>query len=485
MAVWLALAVLLASRPAATPRTLGARASSGQVGVGYTSRRPRTRHAALLCDGGGRVAAASVADVLRAAGVDAARVLEAAPELQQLNVRDVRDSLDFVERYVGGARLPQFVLKHPYALHWAAGAIEKLLSDELGCGPAEISRLLRGANFLLAPAATDAALEVVRFLRDELELGAERTRAAVLRFPRVLTLPVSRAHAGGAQAAARGGGGGAGAGAQPVGSTLRERVAFLRDAGLTDRGALARALCRHPQLLGLDVAANLRPTCAFYAALGVRVERLLCAHPQALSLSLEANVAPKVAFWTSVGVPDVGALVSAHPVVLSLSLAANLEPKTRYLQGLGIGGLGRALQAYPQVYTLSLAANIAPTVEFLRRCGYDVGKELRLRHLAASLPKRIVPRYELWRRTPPRVASWRPSIPELCVLGTAAFCARLGVEQSALAELERAIGPVVRELAKVDPDALVQAFAHEEPEWEWEGDGRSARAPPSEQGAPS
>jgi hypothetical protein len=120
--------------------------------------------------------------------------------------------------------------------------------------------------------------------------------------------------------------------------------------------------------------------------------------------------------------------------------------------------LGRALQAYPQVYSISLGGNIVPTVSFLNLTGYDVRAQLRLRHLGASLARRIVPRHELWRRRRGALCGWRPSVADVCVLSDAGYCRRLGVSVAELVAIEAAVGPVVRELAKVDPSALARAF---------------------------
>lgn len=403
-------------------------------------------------------AAESARTALQALSVDYERAVAATPQLAELDPRDLRASLAFLSRYVGEERLGAFVRAHPEALLWSAAEIERLLRNELGASDAQLGRLLLGAPFLLTPRAALSACKVVSFLRAELGLSAPEALRAALAFPRLLTLPV--------EAAAAPGGG-------PPTSGLVERVRFLAEA--SDVPTVARAVVRHPQLLGLDLGSSLRPKAAYLASVGVDLRRLLLAHPQAFSLSFSANLQPKVAYWTAVGVPDVGAMLSAQPALASLSLPANIAPKTEFLRGLGIARLGRALQAYPQVYTLSLPSNIAPTVRFLEGCGYDVRRQLRLRHLAASLARRIVPRHELWRRHRPELGGWRPSIADLCVLGSAAYCARVGAEQAELLEVEAAIGPIVRELSRIDPLVLAAAFGADDP---------AAAEPGSEAGAP-
>lgn len=396
-------------------------------------------------------AADSARTALQAIGVDYERALARTPQLATLEQTDLRASLTFLSRYMSTDRLCPFVAQHPEALLWASSGIERLLRNELGASDAELRQLLLvAAPFLLSPGAAPRARDVVRFLRAELKLSAPETLAAVRAFPRLLTLHVH------APSGAATGGDGAGSG-------LSERVRFLAAAADVDVSSVGRAVCKHPQLLGLDLHSSLRPKAAYLRSVGIDMARLLLVHPQAFSLSTASNLAPKVAYWQRVGVPDVGAMLSVQPTLASLSLEANIAPKTEYLQALGIPGLGAALQAYPQVYTLSLRSNIIPTVRFLELCGYNIRAELRLRHLAASLARRIVPRHELWRRHRAKLGGWRPSVADLCVLAAAGFCSRVGAEPSELVEVEAAVGPIVRELSLIDPHALASAFGADDP----------------------
>lgn len=435
--------VVLARAPA---DTLGGAGRRGRAGLGA----------------GGEVDAQ-----LQALGVDIDRALDAAPGLAELDPRDLAASLAFLARYVGEPRLVPFIASHPHALLWSAGEIERLLRHELGASDAQLMRMLRDAPFLLAPRVARRAARVVAFLRAELQLGSPDLLRAALAFPRLLTLRVGAHDADEAEAEADAAAALTHEGLPDEGksssSGLRERVRFLCDAAAVETAVVALAVRRHPQLLGLDVATSLRPKVAFLRAEGIDVGRLLALHPQALSLSALDNLAPKLAYWRSAGVPDVGAMVSSQPILASLSLRANIAPKTEYLRALGVADLGRALQAYPQVYTLALDTNIIPTVCFLDLCGYNIRAELRLRHLAASLARRIAPRHELWRRRRAHLGGWRPSVADVCVLGSAAFCERVGATAAELVEVEAAVGPIVRELSSIDPRGLAAAFGADEP----------------------
>jgi hypothetical protein len=90
---------------------------------------------------------------------------------------------------------------------------------------------------------------------------------------------------------------------------------------------VAKALIRHPQLLGLALETNLRVTVEYLRETGVDVRKAVERHPQALSLSLTHSIMPSIEYLRSLGIERVGRLLTAQPTILSLSLAANLEPK--------------------------------------------------------------------------------------------------------------------------------------------------------------
>ena len=82
--------------------------------------------------------------------------------------------------------------------------------------------------------------------------------------------------------------------------------------------------------------------------------------------------------------------------MMSLSLNSTLVPRLDYLDGIWPGELStRRVIEYPNVLTMSLERNIKPTYDFLVRRGYK-GEDIRGRHLAASLYKRIIRRWEYW-----------------------------------------------------------------------------------------
>ena len=102
---------------------------------------------------------------------------------------------------------------------------------------------------------------------------------------------------------------------------------------------------------------------------------------------------------------QLGRALTQQPALASLSVETNLRPKLQWLRELRIPRLANQLDAYPAVLTLSLDANLRPTAAALRRAsllgdtkGGDTDgsttkpTKLRLRHLAASLESRILPR---------------------------------------------------------------------------------------------
>jgi len=150
--------------------------------------------------------------------------------------------------------------------------------------------------------------------------------------------------------------------------------------------------CRFPQLLGLSLDSNLRPTTAYLSSIGVDLRRLLRTHGAALALSLDGKLRPTVLFLeTEVGIGAIGRLLSCQPAILSLSVEANLRPKCSYLRHLGMENLGRLVSQYPPVLTLSLENNLMPTAQALAEAGvlHPPDPALRPRHLAASLEKRV------------------------------------------------------------------------------------------------
>ena len=205
-------------------------------------------------------------------------------------------------------------------------------------------------------------------------------------------------------------------------------LAYLQgdEIGL-DAAAVRRLISSYPQLVGLSLDANVRPTAEFLDALGADAVDALRRHPQILGLSLDANLKPTRNFWRiastsarrwiasllsasverklapavaflrdEVGIADVGRAASAQPALLSLSVDANLRPKLAFLRELGMENLGEQLGAYPALLSLSLEQNLRPTAAALIDGGVLAPPDaaLRPRHLAASLDARILPRLE-------------------------------------------------------------------------------------------
>mmetsp|Transcript_42104 Transcript_42104/g.98641 ORF Transcript_42104/g.98641 Transcript_42104/m.98641 type:complete len:674 (-) Transcript_42104:1152-3173(-) len=221
-------------------------------------------------------------------------------------------------------------------------------------------------------------------------------------------------------------------------------------------GDLERCLCRHPQILALSID-NLKDKVDYLNAVeyvsifGLSsgqgaggstnghkskakdiesafqkfslVRRVAVASPSVFSLSLDDNIVPTVEYlglvWGMV-VPDVDG---------DVALVRNLREK---MATAGVGGqrgdedsfdastvttnggscgkaLARKIGEYPPVLTLSLDDNIKPTVAFFARIGYirlggtgraeeevdafTTTRKVSFRHVAASLFRRIIPRW--------------------------------------------------------------------------------------------
>mmetsp|Transcript_14917 Transcript_14917/g.37806 ORF Transcript_14917/g.37806 Transcript_14917/m.37806 type:complete len:141 (-) Transcript_14917:194-616(-) len=100
----------------------------------------RWRSSASMADHGNEHGDASICAALVAAGIDAERALTTIPGLAHLDPRDLRASLTFLEGHFGSSRLGAFVRDHPEALFWSAGAIERLLRNDLGMSDSELAR---------------------------------------------------------------------------------------------------------------------------------------------------------------------------------------------------------------------------------------------------------------------------------------------------------------------------------------------------------
>ena len=118
-------------------------------------------------------------------------------------------------------------------------------------------------------------------------------------------------------------------------ANLERTLAYLQgdEIGL-DAAAVRRLISSYPQLVGLSLDANVRPTAEFLDALGADAADALRRHPQILGLSLDANLKPTAQFLAGIGV-DVGAAVDRHPALLSASVERKLAPAVAFLRDRG------------------------------------------------------------------------------------------------------------------------------------------------------
>ena len=189
---------------------------------------------------------------------DLRRLLEATPTVLDLTEEQLVPTLDFLARYVGDERLSDFVRTQPQSLLWKAEGMSPV------------------AQHLRAFGVSDKAIQ-------------KATNA----FPAVTRLVSA--------------------------TNLDALLCYLQDELGLSVTQLGKLIAGYPQLLGLSLQANVRPTADFFEELGANSTRMISRHPQLLGLSLESNLRPTVHYLQSIGV-DVGRAINVHPALLSLGL---------------------------------------------------------------------------------------------------------------------------------------------------------------------
>jgi hypothetical protein len=278
--------------------------------------------------------------------LDVGALLSSQPKLLDLDASRLAEAVDFLEGYVGGReRVGEFVALHPQSLLWRSANALPVAQHlrALGMSKAAVERVRAALPTLDALVSADNVAALLTYVQAELGLSVSSLGRLISRYPQLLGLSLE--------------------------ANVRPTLEYLASLGVSP----ARAFTRHPQLFGLSIDANLRPTVDYLRELGVDVARAVSAQPAVLSLSLEANVVPTVAYLRSIGMRELGRSLTAQPSILELSVSANLEPKLAFLRSLGMdrlpGGLGGQLDAYPTLLTLSVEGNLRPTAEALRRAG--------------------------------------------------------------------------------------------------------------------
>ena len=302
---------------------------------------------------------------------DVGAVVCAQPGVLKLSCARIDEATTFLEGYVDQDRVGEFVQLHPQSLLWRdVDALPVALHlRALGLSKSAIERVRTVLPTIDRVASAENVAAVLSYLQEELCLSKAGLGNLVGTYPQLLGLSLEQ--------------------------NVRPTVEYVKSLGVSP----SKAFVRHPPLLGLSLEHNLRPSTAYLRNLGVNVSKAVSGHPMVLSLCLSQNVVPTVDYLRSIGMKEVGRVLSAQPAILSLSVDANLVPKVAFLRQIGIGdakgGLGTQLDAYPALLTLSLEGNLRPTATALKAAGLiggNASRALRPRHLAASLDGRLRPR---------------------------------------------------------------------------------------------
>ena len=176
------------------------------------------------------------------------------------------------------------------------------------------------------------------------------------------------------------------------GLARRQRAADRRVSRRARRRRRADALRRHPQILGLSLDANLKPTArGFLEGIGVDVGAAVIATRRCSGV-VERKLKPAVAFLRDeVGIADVGRAASAQPA----RSPGRWQPlaEARVSARARDGESGQQLGAYLALLSLSLEQNLRPTAALID--GVLSPPDAALRRATSPLARRaILPRLE-------------------------------------------------------------------------------------------
>jgi hypothetical protein len=178
---------------------------------------------------------------------------------------------------------------------------------------------------------------------------------------------------------------------------------YLSPSDTTSDDDLRKCLVQHPQILGLSLD-NLHSKLLYFSAIDESLpSRFLTRAPAVFSLSLSKNIIPKLEYLSRIwGVSNDVRGLEEIPFLDSNQGGSGGKRTQNQSKNLQLGSL---LYEYPTILTLSLENNILPTVDFYNQTGYiHLDQEWRLqdpqqqgllrgRYLAASLYKRLLPRW--------------------------------------------------------------------------------------------
>ena len=157
--------------------------------------------------------------------------------------------------------------------------------------------------------------------------------------------------------------------------TLKPALDFLLEMGL-NKDKAAKAVTRHPQLLGYSIEQNLKPTVQWLLDLGLskdQVAKAVGGFPGILGLSIEQNLKPTVQWLLDLGLSkdQVAKAVAGFPNILGLSIKKNLKPTVQWLLDLGLRKrqVVKVVAGQPRMLGLSIEQNLKPTVQWLLDMG--------------------------------------------------------------------------------------------------------------------
>ena len=372
---------------------------------------------------------------------DIGALLRSQPRILELDAARLRDAIKFLEGYVGAGRVGEFITLHPQALLWR-DANELPVAQHLralGLNKRVIDSIRKGLPTIDSLTSAENVAALLSYCQHDLGFSTPARLGQLLQaYPQLIGLSLEE--------------------------NVRPTVEYMASVGVQD---VAAAIKRHPQLLGLSITKNLQPTVEYLTSLGVDAGKAAGINPSLLALSIEGNLMPTVRFLSEeVGMASLGRALTAQPTILALSVSDNLRPKVEYLREIGLetapGGLGAQLDAYPALLTLSLDKNIRPTADALQKAGLLLnaadGEEemvatmLRPRHLAASLDGRVRPRIafvelhaEYMATLPEEKATrvgrfGRPTLSMVTTVSDATFAKQLGVDAADYATFRKAFG---------------------------------------------
>ena len=165
-----------------------------------------------------------------------------------------------------------------------------------------------------------------------------------------------------------------------------------------------QVLTQCPRLLSYSIDQKLKPTVAFFQALGLTktdMGRMLTICPSLLGYNLESRLRPSVEFLKTIGIQDIQLqkLLTFFPNILVRKAEVTFKPVLEHLHGVGFTSqqVTSIVAGYPPVLTRSIANSVQPKLEFLvHTMGRSVQEVVEFpAFFGCSLRKTIAPRYRL------------------------------------------------------------------------------------------